>query len=131
MVNLGEALLLLAGLPWLVSRYGSLGAAAWTGALLVAGHGIGLPVILCQSLDMNLWVYYRRVYGKPMILAAPVMGMLAALKLMGPPLPNLAVLAAVLVAQAAVYYLGALYWCFAPEHRKEIVGLARQVLRVS
>lgn len=129
-VNLAEAFGVLAGLPWIVGRYGGFGAAAWTGAILLAGHGVALPLLLCRALEMSWWRYYAGVYARPLLLAAPLAAALLLLKRWGPAIPNLPWLVAVLALQAGLYYLAALYGCMTPRHRGEVLGLARQVLRL-
>jgi O-antigen/teichoic acid export membrane protein len=114
-----EAALLVALTIWVVPRYGILGAAWVSSALMLVFRGFFTPWLVCHYLDYPVMSYLRSIFLAPILTAIPVYFLLRGLKiyLPGSNWPQL-ILAGVV---ASVAYLGAAYFTsLERNHRKEV-----------
>jgi O-antigen/teichoic acid export membrane protein len=70
-----EAALCLAGLYWVVPRFGILGAAWLTSGLIAMTRGLITSWLFCRAIRYNMWTYLQGIYLTPLIAAAPVLPM--------------------------------------------------------
>jgi len=112
-----EALLYVAGLVWVVPRYGILGAAWISASLMIAVRGVYTPWLVCRALDYSFPAYMRRIYVRPLVAALPAFALALLLRTNG--LPGASwfqlVVAGGLVSLA--YGAVALFLCVTPGHR--------------
>ena len=66
-----EALVGVAGMAWLIPRYGLEGAAWWNSALLLCNRGVFIPWQLTRVLQTSFWGYMVQVH-RPTVAAVPV-----------------------------------------------------------
>jgi O-antigen/teichoic acid export membrane protein len=114
---------MLAGLVLLVfiiPRFGIVGAAWITAALMAANRGLYLSYLVSRNIEMSLGRYLYEVYAGPLLSAIPalaIMGALGATILPGKSWFQLALAGG--VAALAVYPL-AFFTCVEPQHRRLI-----------
>ena len=104
-------------LTLVIPRYGIVGAAWVTAALIAANRGVYLSYVISGVIDMNFWVYLNRVYTRPVLSAIPAFVISMALKSTVLPGHGLIQLATALVVAATVTYSIALFACAEPQHR--------------
>jgi len=112
-----EAVLFLAGLVWVVPRYGILGAASLSAGLMLAIRGVYTPWLVSRALDCSFFSYMQGIYVRPLLAGVPV-GVLALLLrstwLPGRTWPELTLAGCVCgLAYSAI----AMVMCLAPAHR--------------
>lgn len=117
-----EAVLYVAGLVWVVPRYGILGAAWVSAGLMIAVRGIYTPWLVSRALDYSFLAYMRRIYVWPLIAGVPALLLAWGLRsswLPGATWPQL-VAAGCLTSLA--YAALALFLCVTPWHRSLLLS---------
>jgi O-antigen/teichoic acid export membrane protein len=118
----GECILLGAGYFLLVPRYGLVGAAISSGALLALNRGLVPGWLLAQALDISPVPFLLRCYGPPLVAAGLNGGVLYVLKWSGYlPVGTWAQLFGV-SALSALLMLALSWWiCVLPAHREKVL----------
>ena len=116
-----EAALNVAGMLIFIPRYGIIGAACVSSALMLLIRGIYTPLLVCKSLDASLVRYMSAIYLRPLLTAIPVAAGAVFLKeyVSGGNWTEL-ILAGALIAGS--YLALALFTCIDPSHRKMLFG---------
>jgi O-antigen/teichoic acid export membrane protein len=112
-----EAACYVGGLIYVVPRYGILGAAWLSAALMIAVRGIYTPWLVSRALDTSFIVYMRGIYVRPLLTGIPALALAWLLKhtiLPGRTWPELIVAG---MATATAYVGLAIFLCVAPHHR--------------
>lgn len=124
-----EAIASLAGLFYVVPRYGLLGAAAVVSALMILSRGVFVPWAVSRQLGIGFGAYIGGIYRKPLLVATPV-GVLVwyVNRAAGRPATWATVLGGG-AAMAVCYYSLCFFFALEPQHRQMIVDLARSRLR--
>jgi O-antigen/teichoic acid export membrane protein len=113
-----EAVLYVAALAFVVPRYGIVGAAWATAALMIAGRGIYTPWLVAQALDYSWFSYMNGIYVRPLLAGIPALALEWALKssvLPGKTWPELVAAGCI---SGLVYAAVAFFVCVAPNHRQ-------------
>jgi O-antigen/teichoic acid export membrane protein len=112
-----EAAFCLAGLSWVIPRYGIMGAAWVTSGLIALTRGLATSWLLCRAIRYDVLTYLRDIYVPPLIAVAPVLPMAFWVKQHWLPGRNLAQLAGGSGIIALVFYTLAYFTCLKKEHR--------------
>jgi O-antigen/teichoic acid export membrane protein len=125
---MGEALLTLALMPLVLPRFGLLGAAWVTTALMALDRGAVLCWLVSGELGINPWTYARRIYVLPAFFGAIVWALVGGLK--RTILPGQTWSQLILAGSAGVlaYWLMAFRFCVAPQHREQALAKIRSLL---
>lgn len=127
-----EGLLCVAGMGYVLPRYGLLTGVAVSTVLLLVNRGIWAPWLVCRYTGVPFLDYMREIYLWPTITAAPILLAASLLKLagvQGTSWPEIA-LAAALVG--VTYYGLAMLLCLQPDHRASLRSwIGRRKLRRS
>jgi O-antigen/teichoic acid export membrane protein len=124
-----EAILSVAGLWYALPRYGILSAAYIAAVLMIASRGIVVPYALSRYLEVAYGRYMWGIYGKALVIAAPVSIVTwLANHAMGEPARWTVVLGGG-AAMAACYYALVLFHGVEPEHRAMALAWAKAGLR--
>jgi len=67
-----EAILYVAALVWVIPRYGILGVACTSAALMIAVRGVYTPWLVSRALNTSFLGYMRGIYARPLLAAVPV-----------------------------------------------------------
>ena len=67
-----EAILYVAALVWVIPRYGILGVACASAALMIAVRGVYTPWLVSRALNASFLKYMRGIYARPLLAAVPV-----------------------------------------------------------
>jgi len=113
---LAEAILNIAALFVVIPRYGILGAAWVTSALMILNRGLYTPRLVCHDLKASYWVYMRSIYTRPIAAAVPVLGLVFGLKLQLPG-QNWFELIAASALTILTYFSLAFFVCLDRQHR--------------
>jgi O-antigen/teichoic acid export membrane protein len=123
-----EAILTVAGMMFLLPRYGLWGGAWLVASLMVVNRSIIVCLLTAWELEINPFEYAARIYSIPMALGAAALLFLMALKRTWIPGNNWrqAILAALLmgIPYAALAYR----FCLAGHHRELLRGKVRSVV---
>jgi O-antigen/teichoic acid export membrane protein len=124
-----EAVLCVAGLYLVIPRYGILGAAWVTSALLVFNRGLVASWLLSRAVRCSMAAYLRGIYVSPFLVAVPTMLMALWVKRRWLPGSNLreVLFGGALVAIA--YYAAAFFVCLEIHHRDVPLNWLRARLR--
>jgi O-antigen/teichoic acid export membrane protein len=112
-----EAVCYIGALWIVVPRYGIMGAAWVSAAMMIAVRGIYTPWLVSQALDTSFASYMRGIYVRPLLAGVPVLAIGWALKasfLPGRTLPELIAAGAIC---GGIYAAIAAFACIAPHHR--------------
>lgn len=104
-----------------IPRYGILGAAVVSAALMALNRGLLTPYLFCRQIHCRWPAYMLSIYARPVLTAVPVTACLLILKrssLPGDRLPQL--IAAAAIAGAGFLPL-ALFTCVQPDHRRSML----------
>jgi O-antigen/teichoic acid export membrane protein len=112
-----EAALCVAGLYLAIPRYGILGAAWVTSALLVLNRGLVASWFLSRAVHYGMLAYLRGIYVSPFLVAVPAMAMSLWVKRRWLPGSNLRQVLFGSALLAMVYYAGAFFICLERHHR--------------
>jgi O-antigen/teichoic acid export membrane protein len=118
-----EAGLMLAGLYWIVPRYGIVGAAALTATLMILVRGIYTPWLVALYFQSSAIGYLSAIYLRPVLAAIPVAAILVLLKqnlLAG---RNWFELIFAGVFTAGAYFTLAVFTCLHEDHRSKLFSL--------
>jgi len=113
-----EAVLYVAALAFVVPRYGIVGAAWATAAMMIAVRGIYTPWLVAQALRYSWVLYMAGIYVRPLLAGIPALALEWALKssvLPGTTWPQLIAAGSI---SALVYASVAFFVCVAPNHRQ-------------
>jgi O-antigen/teichoic acid export membrane protein len=113
-----ELVLNVAGTAWAVPRYGIMGAAVVTSALMLISRGVVTPWLLCRHLHASFLRYMFEILAKPSGVALPIIGALFALRQAGVTGRSIPELAALGAGIAGLYFGSCYLTCFAPEHKR-------------
>jgi O-antigen/teichoic acid export membrane protein len=117
-----EAILSVAGLSYVVPRYGILGAASVVASLMIISRGILVPYLASRQLAVSFRKYLRGIYGAPLLIAGPLSAVIGLLnRAAGAPATWTAVLAGG-TAMAAGFYTAFLLFGLEAEHRRAARG---------
>ncbi|MBV9504506.1 MAG: polysaccharide biosynthesis protein [Acidobacteriia bacterium] len=117
-----EALLNVAGMVYVIPRYGIMGAAVISSGFALAVRGIYTPWLVCHNLDFGFVPYLSRIYLRPLLTAVPVALLALLVKfrwIPGRTWPQLS-LAALLIGVG--YGSLALFTCIEREHRELLLS---------
>ena len=112
-----EAVCYIAGLIFIVPRYGIWGAAWLSAGLMIAVRGVYTPWLVARALDTSFVSYMRGIYVRPALAAAPALALAWALKhsfLPGRTWPELIAAGAI---TSTAYVAVAVFACVTPNHR--------------
>jgi O-antigen/teichoic acid export membrane protein len=126
-----EAALCVAGLYLAIPRYGILGAAWVTSALLVLNRGLFASWLLSRAVHCGMLAYLRGIYVSPFLVAVPAMAMSLWVKRRWLPGRNLreVILGGALLA--IVYYGVAFFICLERHHRQAFSDRIKARLRLA
>jgi O-antigen/teichoic acid export membrane protein len=116
-----EAGLSVAGMFYVVPRYGIAGAAILGSALMVLSRGICAPALLCHYLEFPLRLYFLRIYARPLATAVPVAMLLYWFKQHWA-VHNLFQTVVLIGCAGTLFYLGASFTCLESEHRSLLLN---------
>lgn len=111
-----ESALLLLGLFLVTPRYGILGAAWVTAALMILNRGILTPYMLCSNLNYPFLRYMKGIYLRALLCAIPVAGIAVWIKLHWIPGRNWSELFFMLGVICCLFYGAAAVLCLEPHH---------------
>ena len=117
-----EAVLYVAGLVWVVPRYGILGAAWVSAALMIAVRGIYTPWLVSRALDYSFVAYMRRIYVRPLVAGIPATAVAWALHSYGLPGATWFQLVVAGGLTSLAYGAVALFLCVTPSHRSLLLS---------
>jgi len=112
-----EAVAYVAALAFVVPRYGVVGAAWTTAALMIAVRGIYTPWLVSRALDYSWLSYMAGIYVRPLLAAMPAAALTWALKSSWLPGRTWPELIAAGCIGSLVYVAVAFFVCVAPRHR--------------
>lgn len=112
-----EAVLNVAGMILVIPRYGILGAAVVSSALMLLVRGIYTPLLVCRSLNCGFFGYLRRIYLRPIVTALPVFALAWIIKTYWLPGRTWLELVGVAMMIGLLYMALALFTCIEREHR--------------
>jgi O-antigen/teichoic acid export membrane protein len=112
-----EAALCFAGLWWAIPRYGILGAAWVTSALLVLNRGIVLSWLICRAVHIDIGKYLTGIYVSPILAAIPALLFALWIRSHGIPGSNWAQVIGGGAIIAVAYYAVAYFVCVETRHR--------------
>lgn len=118
---LAEALLAVAGMAFVIPRYGILGAAVVTATLALLNRGIVCGILAARQLKVPALDYLAQIYVRPFVAGSVAAAVLLWLKLhsiAGRSWFQLGVAGTVLVA---LYSILAFAICLSPEHRRAVL----------
>jgi O-antigen/teichoic acid export membrane protein len=126
-----EALLSLAGMWYVIPRYGIVGVAWVASILMFLNRGVFVAWLLCHELKIPLAGFVWKVYAGPIGISAAVLALLAALR--GSVLPGTSWLQFGLAAAIGFSSYGALafFLVLKPEHREFLVRRGREIIGLS
>ena len=113
-----EAVLYVAALAFVAPRYGIVGAAWTTAALMISVRGIYTPWLVSRALKYPLVSYMSGIYVRPLLTGLPALALAWALKTSWLPGRSWAELGAAGCLSSLVYLGIAFYACVAPNHRE-------------
>jgi len=117
-----EALLSVAGMLWLIPKFGIIAAALLASALMVLNRGLLTPWLVCNALNCGFWPYMRSILTAPLLTSVPVFGLAYWLTFSVLPAStwlHILVLAAVV---GGTYYCMAFMTCLEKEHRSAVLA---------
>jgi O-antigen/teichoic acid export membrane protein len=126
-----EAACCLAGLYWVIPRYGIMGAAFVTSGLIALTRGGVTSWLLCRAIHYNMIKYLRGIYVGPFLTAAPVLPMAFWIKHHWLPGHNWFQIIAGSAIIAVVFYSMAYYTCLQKEHRSLPLNWVRARLKLA
>jgi O-antigen/teichoic acid export membrane protein len=129
---LGEALLTVLGMAFVLPRFGLLGAAWLANGLMALNRGLITFFLACKELKMSVWAFALRVYARPCLVGAVTYLGLMALKHQGLRGQNVREILAAAFAMAVPYLTASYLLCIAQEHRAQVTRKVRALrLRTS
>jgi O-antigen/teichoic acid export membrane protein len=116
-----EAALNVVGMLIVIPRFGILGAACVSSALMLLVRGIYTPYLVCKSLDASLTEYIHAIYLRPVLTAIPVAAAAVLLKMY---LPGASLFELIEAGSfiAGSYFALALFTCLDTKHRDRLFG---------
>jgi hypothetical protein len=110
--------LYVAALALVVPRYGIVGAAWVTAALMIAVRGIYTPWLVARALDYSWFSYMAGIYLRPLVAGIPAVALAWALKSTLLPGNTWPQLIAAGCLSGLTYAAVAFLVCVAPNHRR-------------
>jgi O-antigen/teichoic acid export membrane protein len=124
-----EAILSVAGLCYVLPRYGIMGAAYLTAVLMIVSRGIVVPYAVSRYLEVGYGTYLWGIYGRALIIGTPVSIVTWLVnRAIGEP-ASWAVVLGGGTAMAACYYALVFFRGIEPGHRAMVFAWAREGLR--
>lgn len=117
-----EAVLYVIALIWVLPRYGILGAAWVSAVLMIAVRGLYTPWLVSRALDYSFLAYMRRIYLRPLLVAAPAAALAWGLHSRWLPGQTWFQLVTAGCLTALAYGALALYICVTPSHRSMLLS---------
>jgi O-antigen/teichoic acid export membrane protein len=117
-----EGLLYIAGLAWVVPRYGIWGATWLAAILMIAVRGIYTPWLVSRALEYSFRSYMSGIYIRPLLAGVPAIAVAFALKATVLPGRTWPELIAAGCVTAGTYMAIAMFVCIAPQHRALFVA---------
>jgi O-antigen/teichoic acid export membrane protein len=125
-----EAVLSVAGLWYVIPRYGIYGAAWLTSILMVLSRGVYVPYRVSRHVGLSYTAYLGGIYFRPVLLIAPVwLAAWLANRALGQPATWPVALGGGALL-CACYYPAAFFLGLDPEHRQTILASAAPVVRL-
>jgi O-antigen/teichoic acid export membrane protein len=112
-----ELILSVAGTVLVLPRYGILGTAIVTSALMVIFRGTVTPWLLCRRLQISFFTFMWRIFAKPILVSLPVWAVLFGLREAGITGHSLVNLLLVAFFTGVSYYTACYFTCISPEHK--------------
>ena len=125
-----EAVLSVAGLYFVIPRYGILGAAWVSASLMTLNRGLLAPILLCRHLKISFPAYMRAIFERPSLIAVPVALAAWTMKRYWLPGRNWRELLAAVCLIGFGYLIPAFFFSLGPEHRAQIVRWAALHLKL-
>ena len=123
-----EAIASLAGLIYVIPRYGLVGAASVVAGLMILSRGIAVPWAVSRHIGMRFTNYMWGIYRWPLTVATPVVGLTWLVNhALGAPATWPVVLGGG-AAMAACYYPIAFFCALEPKHRSMLLSIFVQQL---
>jgi len=116
-----EAIVYVAALVWVIPRYGILGVALASAALMIVVRGVYTPWLVSRALNSSFLLYMRGIYVRPLLAAVPVWILAWYLQktwLPGATWPQLALAASICCAG---YFAVAFFACLPRDHRMMVL----------
>jgi O-antigen/teichoic acid export membrane protein len=113
-----ELVLNVIGTILILPKYGIVGAAVVTSGLMLISRGIISPWLLCRHLGSSFPKYMFRILGKPLVVSAPLLAALIALRRTGVAGHSLLGLALIGAGTTGLYFVGCYITSVAPEHKR-------------
>jgi O-antigen/teichoic acid export membrane protein len=127
---MAEAALCVAGLYWVVPRYGIMGAAWLTSGLIALTRGLITSWLLCRAIHYDTLTYLRGIYVRPLLAAAPVLPMAFWVKWHWLPGNNWFQVIGGSALLTLAFYTLAYFMCLEKEHRALPANWVRARLRM-
>jgi O-antigen/teichoic acid export membrane protein len=121
-----EAAANVAGMIYVIPRYGIIGAACVASGLMLLIRGIYTPYLLCKSLDGSLWRFLYEIYVMPLLIGVPAIAVAILLKNTWLPGSNFGQLVLAGGIVAATYFGLAMFTCVDREHRVMLIEALRR-----
>lgn len=123
-----EACLSVAGLWYLVPRYGIVAAAIWISILMIIDRGFYVQWQVARNVGLSFAAYMSGIFARPMAIGIPVAISFTLLNYaLGRPVTWPAVLG-LGAFMAAVYFTAVFFFGLEQKHRALMVGMARRSL---
>ena len=119
---LAEAILALVLLAVAIPRWGILGAAWVSAALMILNRGLIASWLVSRTLDVSFGEYVGKVYAPPLLAMLPVLALCFWLRATVLPGSGWLQLGAAAVIVAAAYYTLAFFLALSREHRRLLAG---------
>ena len=113
-----EAVLLVAGVVYLLPRHGLLAVASLVAALMLLNRGMLVPWLLCRNLAIPYRDYLCTIYVKPLLVALPVALLAWLARISFLPAANWFQLGAAAALIGLAYYIPAFFFVVEHPHRR-------------
>jgi O-antigen/teichoic acid export membrane protein len=117
-----EAVVYLGALVWITPRYGILGVAWVSAALMIAVRGVYTPWLVSRALNSSFLLYMRGIYARPLLASVPVWILAWFLQKNWLPGTSWAQLTLAGCICGVVYSAIAFFACLPPQHRMMILS---------
>lgn len=125
---LGEALLTVLGMTFVLPRFGLLGAAWLANGLMALNRGLIVGLLACRELKMSVGTFAARVYVRPCLVGAVTFLALLELKHEGLRGRNLREILTAAFAMAVPYITASYFLCISEEHRAMVTRKVRALM---
>lgn len=117
-----EAILSVAGLWYVIPRYGLMGAACVVAGLMIVSRGLYVPYKVSSHLNMSFRAYLMGIYARPLAVMTPIAALAWLVnRALGEPATWRMVLGGG-AAMTVCYYALVFFFGIEPEHRRMILS---------